>query len=197
MSTERKVFSLSPGFAAQFDATESGYVYRWAYRGAAIPVSAAERDAFVAAFNRSLAIEVLIVCMCLVGVLLLTLRFIALPPIEIIGGVVLGSTASAGLAVVMFVQAWRAPVRALSGRPPIAPPLSPSEARRAARAKMGWGHVTFGLLFTLVFAERAMANSPPLGSGPWLWMTALGVATTGFAVYQKRRAQREAVNTDA
>jgi hypothetical protein len=191
VTKRRGVVSLSPGFAAQFDPDGADYVYRHAYRGAAIPVSAAERDAFVAAFNRAVGLQVLAAGVGFLALLVLTIRLIFVPLAYLIAAIVAASLVLTGLVMTIFWRAWQTPARALSGRAPVAPPLTPAEARRAANAKMTWPQIAFGVLITLFFAERAAVGAPPLGSGVWLCMTAFGLFATSYGADKAWRARRE------
>jgi hypothetical protein len=143
-------------FADQFEADVADFLYRKSSKGAAIRVSAAERDGFVVDYKRHyrwlfwgifLAILVLVFGwsfatinadesvnsgMMIVGVFLLMVPFMA------------------GL---MWI--WGAPARTLQRRAAAAPALSADQARELHFAKISYGQLGLGLLLIPVLLLRA------------------------------------------
>jgi hypothetical protein len=174
MSDARPAFSLSPPFAAQFDRDGDGYIYRRAYTGAAIPVSADERDEFVRAFNRVIVGLGLGLLASVISLIVLTIRFAfghgAQPFFWIVGGTSVVTIAGS----LGFLFAWRAPDRALEGRDSVAPPLSRAEARRVGWSKMGWSQAVFAGFWAVFMASRGVEGAPPVA--PWVWFSLAGLS---------------------
>jgi len=192
MSEPRGIFSLSPGFAAQFEPDGDAYVYRKSWKGAAVLVSAAERNAFVAAFNRSVALQLLGLIAGLAAVIIMPIRFaFARGPGTVIW-VVIGASVLSAILVTVTLAAWGAPARALAGRAAVAPPLSASDARRAQWTKTPWGQVVFPGLWAMFLASRGLERASPVA--PWVWFSMaamLFLAAAGVA-WLKWRAGKTA-----
>src|SRR5690606_22838366 len=72
-----------------------------------------------------------------------------------------------------------APRRLVSGRPDFTPPRPSSEAKREARALLGWRVVIFSLLFSGVVLLGTL-SSPDQTLSWWTWLIGSG---TFFGVY--------------
>ena len=130
-------------FAAQFTPDGLGYRYRRARRGAAVWVTAAERDRFVAAYAQAIdrlwwvTVAVLIVIAAALFALVVAYDVFSSPrQVEVVFSLVF-----AGLVVVYTRRLNRlaaAPAAALAGRMPMASPLNPAEWRRAAIRAQPW-----------------------------------------------------------
>ncbi|MDB5499768.1 MAG: hypothetical protein JWP28_3799 [Phenylobacterium sp.] len=115
-------------FVDQFEPDGTSYVYRKSSKGAAIRVSAEERDAFIADFNRNLG-------RLYWGLLVGTVVFVL--PLTIWVAMQDGELSQwsiyAGLGVVLALymlgwqQAWNAPARKLATRSTVAPERSRDE----------------------------------------------------------------------
>jgi hypothetical protein len=188
MSDFRRVISLSPGFASQFTAEGNGYHYRWACRGAAIPVSAAERNGFVADFNWSLGLQVLALLAGIAAVALFAIRSsvtpVAHPVVIIVAGVSLTTT----LVALTAWAAWRAPVQALSNRAPVAPPRAAAEVRRSAWAWMRWPQFAFSGGWILFLFELGARRKAPADRLAWWGLAAILFLAMTFAAYKTWRA---------
>lgn len=190
MSDASRVFSLSPGFAAQFDRDGEDYIYRRACRGRAIRVSAAERDAFVAAFNRALALQILALLAGLVAVIFLTIQFAFARGALTVVWVVAGTTAVTAIVILAFLAAWTAPARALADRTSVAPALTGAAARRAGWARTTWAQIAFAGFWGLFLASRGLAPSPTFPRWTWFSAAALMFFASATLAYLKWRLGR-------
>jgi hypothetical protein len=142
-------------FTNRFEPDGEGFLFRANIRAAGIPVSASERDRFVAEFGRGILIATWT-----------TAGFIVL----LIVGFVLVATANVGnlpefaayllVAVCMlpflaaFHWLWNAPVRALSARAPATAERSKTEARRLAFQRMTWSQLGLAAVMVPVILLR-------------------------------------------
>lgn len=131
-------------FAEQFEPDGSGFLYRESMRGAAIPVTRAERDGFVAAFNRRLRYAAW--AMVPTTFVPLILMIVLLPgPDDDIVSVVIGGSLGVGILLFLVVHRWayKAPIRELGARPTATAPRSREDMRRRMFAKMSYGQLSF------------------------------------------------------
>lgn len=183
-------------FAAQFESDDrQGYLYRRYGRGAGIPVSAAERDAFVADYRRGIrwwfvgfggATVFAILVLTFIG-----LRFdldARLPAYTMPILVVVLLT----VAIMATVRrAYDAPRRALEARAPVGPERSDEEAKAIAIARQSWWQI-FGVFagMLLLVGEQALGHDVLHGWGRlWLLLLAFGVAATSYAAVRKWQHQ--------
>lgn len=192
MSEPRGVFSLSPGFAAQFEPDGDAYVYRKSWKGAAVPVSAAERDAFVAAFNRSVGLQLLGVVAGLAAVIIVPIKFAFARGPETLVWVVVGSCVLTAIVVAVSWASWGAPARALAGRPAVAPPLSAPEARRAQLIKSPWAQLIFTGFWAVFLASRGLERTSAIAPSVWFSMAAILFVGTAVVAWLKWRAGKTA-----
>jgi hypothetical protein len=145
-------------FAEQFEPDGSGYLYRRSRKGAAIRVTADERDRFVSAFNDSLLIGVWILCG---GVGLLMVGLVSAAKAgpagsfnsisSIIG--IFGATLIVSIPYFLhYWWIWRAPARELRGRAPVAPERSSKEMRQLRLARLTWRQLGLATLGALLLA---------------------------------------------
>jgi len=189
MSDRRHILNLSPGFAAQFVPDGDGYLFRKAWKGAAIPVDAAERDDFVSAFSRALLLQLFGLVAGLAAVVILPIEFaFARGPLTVVW-VVVGATALTVVLVLGFCAAWEAPSRALAGRAAVLPALSKAEARRAGWANLSWAQIGFYLFWALFLASRGLNRTSTIA--PWIWFSMAAILLLGSAViaFQKMRVK--------
>jgi len=182
-------------FAAQFeDDGKGGYLYRRYGRGAAIPVSAAERDAFVATFDRRsrwwmiglmVAAVTGIVAAALVGT---AMHLGAVATYVGIGAMV---TVLVAAILMMTHRTYDGPRQALASRASIGAERSPKEAREIARARQSWAQILIVFVIIMVqFAVVALRYDVLHGSGRlWLLYPAFGVMACGYAAIRKWQIQ--------
>lgn len=170
--------TVRENFARQFTPDGDGYLYRQRQRGAAIRVTMAERDDFVAAFNRGVGrlfwggLAGLIAAMAVFEV-----WPTLLPPDwqarhEVIVAVVFG---------VAFLAIWwrltTAPDRLLERRARVAGPLDAAARRRVNFAGLSWGVLVFGAVVTLALIGQTLREP-----GPVQWAYVVGGAI-GFGFF--------------
>jgi hypothetical protein len=173
-------------FERQFEATDhGGYLYRCYFKGAAIPVTAGERDAFTEQYVVRLYVilSVMVVAlMILLGVLVMRTGASSIgqiPPTQIFAGMVAMSIVAAGWMEWVF----RAPARALKGRTPVVG-LSKDAARAASFNRMSYAQLALlaGIGATAPLAHRH--NS-------WHWAYwPIGVCLVAAAAIQAFRKWR-------
>ncbi|MDB5706847.1 MAG: hypothetical protein JWN66_3963 [Sphingomonas bacterium] len=182
-------------FAAQFESDgKGGYLYRDSERGAAIPVSAIERDAFVATYDRQsrrslIGLTVVTIAAIVAGVLV----GMALHLGTLLQGVAFAVSMVAIVTAIMVMthRTYGAPRRALAGRASVGVERSRREARDIARARQSWGQI-LGVFAGFVgsFAAPALRYDALHGWGRlWLLLLAFGVMACGYAAIRKWQIQ--------
>jgi hypothetical protein len=143
-------------FADQFKADGADFLYRKSSKGAAIRVSAAERDRFVADYKRHYRWffwGMMVAMLALVfgwAFLAANADDAANTGMMIVGVFVLMVPFMAGL---MWI--WGAPARALQRRAAAAPALSAKEARDLHFSKISYGQLGLGLVLIPLLLLRA------------------------------------------
>lgn len=173
---------LRQRFRDQFTPAGNGWVYRRAGRGAALPVSLPDVEAFVAQFDR--ALRRLFWGGVGSGVAL---------------GIVLGATDGRWPAALaphafwivalpfllgwgaIFWLVWDAPHRILAGRAPVAPALSGREVRRHGLRTLPWSAVVLGMVVTVGLIARVAFGDDPAGSSARGYYAYAGVLLAVFA----------------
>jgi hypothetical protein len=184
MDLDSKFRQPASPFARQFGEEGGQLVYRKHQKGPAVPVTEAERDAFIKRFHRSLWR-----LMWLVVPALLALAFIYVstqPPdaytrMEDQPGAYVSIT----LAIMGFVAAqyrlYGAPMRELKDRPPVAPALTKAEALAVRARQVSWAQIVIPLLLAVALV-LSKASDPAAPAG-WRWFWALfGAAILAVAV---------------
>ena len=179
-------------FTDQFEATDGGYLYRKSMRGAPIRVSAAERDAMVAAFKRSLP---LLLWGWVAALLLLILGFVVFAAASDAGPESLTTwliPAIVPLALAYWVccmHVWNAPARQLGRRTPIGPERTRAEVRRHVLARMSWGELLIAVALLGVFLLNLVSRENILEGWHRLWLLVFAAAAVGILVriWQKWR----------
>jgi hypothetical protein len=188
-----RVARMRQSFADQFQPEGSGFVFRKSFKGAPIIVTAAERDRFVADFNRNLRWAIWGSMAAMVALVLALVAFTVMTdktpsdlwlyvPVVLLAG---GLTAA-----VMAI--WNAPARALARRSPVGAPLSREEARRAALTRITWGQVLGGVFALPLLALQLSRYYDLLHGWGRLWLVVIAAlaAVLLFAVYRKWRYGR-------
>jgi len=167
-------------FARQFTPDKDGFVHRQRQRGAAMPVSAAERDDFVAAFDRGIG-------RLFWGVLAVVIAVMAafqlwpdiLPPTwrpwhE--------AMVAAGAALSCGTIWWRlstAPDRVLERRAIVAAPLDAAARRRADFAGLPWTVLSLGALLMAGLIAQTLSQPGPTD---WTYIAGGAVGLAFFAL---------------
>jgi hypothetical protein len=191
MSDVRRVVRQNTPFAAQFEPDGGGYIYRKDYAGEAIRVSAAERDAFVAAFHRWLVVQILALIVGVVAVIFLVARSHFGRGSDPVLWLIIGTSAVTGLSVVGWQVCWDAPARALADRAAVAPPLTRAEGRRKTLANTSWTMVAFGAIWTVWIVVRGVTAVEPLEGWAWLEAAVSLLAASALAYSKWRLRQAE------
>lgn len=147
--------NLRVRFRHQFTPTDKGYVYRRGSRGAALPVSVEDREAFVAALDRSLN------RLFRGGVATAVLLFGLAAWAGQSGSAFLARHADA-LAIGVFGvgwgsliwSAWSRPHRLLDGRPPVVRALTGGEARAGNLRTLPWRVLLVGAGLSVALVVR-------------------------------------------
>lgn len=134
-------------FADQFSVGEHGLINRKHQKGAPIRVSKAERDGFVAAFNKRIRYATWFIFPATVALILLLVWLTpgADSPVSLIamwGGIV----AILLPFMMIYYWAWNAPSRELERRTPEGPALTEEEARALAFSKITYAQLALAAL---------------------------------------------------
>jgi hypothetical protein len=186
--------SLLAAFTLQFEKTGSGWEFRRYGRGAAIPVSDAEHEAFVAAFIRRIR--------HLSWGLMGSVAILALG-MAIAAGIIPGPAPYAAAGVlgaggfILFMIAWfqtfAAPSAALARRTPVAGALSKDEARERAFSRMSWGQLALVPFAAAVMTIPGRGMNMWVGSGRWFLVApAALLLLTAVQAFRKWRLERHA-----
>ena len=182
-------------FAAQFESDgKGGYLYRRYGRGAAIRVSAAERDSFVATFGRqSRWWFVGLAVATVAGIIALALIGAALHFGEVAQYVSIGAMISVFVTAILVLtfRAYDVPRQALTGRKSTGADRSHEEAREIARARQSWGQILgVFVTFVIAFAAQTLRYDVLHGWGRlWLLFLVFGVMACGYAAIRKLQTQ--------
>lgn len=181
---------LRQRFRDQFARAGNGWVYRRAGRGAALPVSAPDMEAFVTAFDRALR-----------------RLFWGGVGSGMVLGIVLGATDRRWPAALaphafwivaapfllgwgaLFWLAWDAPHRVLAGRAPLAPALTGSAVRRQGLRTLPWSVLALGAAVTLGLVARVALAADPTGAaarGYYLYAAVLLAVFGALAIAKLR-----------
>lgn len=178
-------------FAAQFENDgKGGYLYRCYGRGAAIPVSAAERDAFIATFDhRSRWWMIGLTVAAVTGIVAAILIGTAVHLGEVATYVGIGATVTVLVAAILMMthRTYDGPRQALAGRASIGAERSREEAQVIARARQSWGEILVAFVTILVaFTALALRYDVLHGWGRlWLLFPVFGVMACGYAAIRK------------
>lgn len=194
MFAEVHLARLKQAFAAQFTPERDGYLYRRGQRGPGIRVTCAERDRFVATFDRAIVRwawgMVLATIVTLGGLALLP---VALPPP--FNGY--EESIAIALLLVCFMSMWwwirAAPARALERRVQIDQGVSGADFRRASLVAMPWSLPVVAALFQIALVVRVACFEPdPWARQQWGYYMVAAVGLTGMAAisWLKWRARR-------
>ena len=181
---------LRARFRDQFTPMGDGYVYRRNSRGAALPVSAVDAQAFVASFERVSR------RMTWGGVLGAMAMFGALAALDVRWPAWLTPYAFWAAAVpfllvwcTVFWTVWNTPYRVLDGRAPLAPALTGPQVRQQGLRTLPWSVLTMGALVSVGLAVRVLFEPDPFGPvnrGYYVWAAVLLLFFGGMALAKVR-----------
>lgn len=183
-------------FVDQFQQDGDAYLFRKALRGAAIRVTAAERDAFIADFDKSLRRSTRIFVLAIVAITLVAIGgAVALELAEPWMTIAITAPFIVALAtfVTVIIRSYGAPARSLAHRVAIAPPLTRSDARKMALDQLRWSHfASFAALFAVATWQIHINWDITRGWGR-IWLVLAAVMAIGIAVqaYRKWRHDRK------
>jgi len=167
MTKRSSLDGLSATFADQFEPDGANFIYRRHMTGPAFRVSAAEREAFIHAYQRRMRIS--LSSLVAAVVILIVLGVGLIPDLE--GSeadfayyALLGITILAILVIVRW--AWNAPARDLDRRTPMAPALSKDEARRLTFARISYAKLAAVAIVAAALAVGRATDED--GSALWL-----------------------------
>ena len=178
-------------FADQFTEESGRLVYRKSLIGPPVELAPAERDSFVARFNKDLG--------------RLQFAFVAVLIIAVVGGAVAAVVwnwdvsaweflVPVAVLMVPYVLIWRriwaAPALALAGRAVVGQQRSKDEVRREMLQKMTWGRIASGGAVSLLALWRVHWDQS-LWRGDnlmWLALAVLVLAAVAVAAIRKYRA---------
>ena len=135
-------------FADQFEADVDGFIYRKSSCGAPIKVSAAERDRYIAGFNRFLKYWFWGIVAGILGLSLVAAFYLS-PSDDGPSGWI-GVALIAAVAMIAYLWGWNAPARELRGRGTVGAARSKAEIRRRH-----FEQLTYGQIIAMVVAAGA------------------------------------------
>ena len=167
-------------FARQFTPDKDGFIYRRRQRGEAIRVTAAERDGFVAAFNRGVG---RLFWGGIAGVIAVMATFELWPTVLPVGWRPWQETIVAAVAAILFLAIWwrllTVADRALERRVAIAQPLDGAARRRAHFAGLPWAVVIFGAVLMLGIIGQGFDRP---GATAWIYFAGGAIGFAFFAL---------------
>lgn len=170
-------------FARQFTTDAGGLLYRRGQRGAAYRVTAAERDGFIADFNRGVG---RLFWSALIGVIavfaLLELRPTLLPAALQPWREAIVTVATVVAVTTIWWRLSNAPARALERRVQVALPLDGAARRRVNFAGLPWGTLALGAGITLLLIVQVLRQPGPLDGTAWAYIAGGAIGFVLFAV---------------
>lgn len=181
---------LRQAFADQFSVGEHGLFYRKYQKGAPIRLSKAERDGFVAAFNRRIRYATWSIFPATVGLILLLVWLTPGADSPVAQVAMWGGIAGILLLfMVIYYWAWNAPSRELERRNPEGPALTKEEARALAFSKITYGQLSLAALMGLGLIWKMSTKIDVFHGWGVVWL-AVGAAVVVLAGVQAIRKWR-------
>jgi hypothetical protein len=181
-------------FADQFEPDAQGFIYRKYMKGAPIQVNSAERDRYIATFNRYIKYAswgmfggMLFLAVALA--IYATARGIDLPDMAIYVGI--------GVIFVAFMAGyywnWNLPARELRGRGPMGEARSRAEIKQLFLAKLTYGQIAAGASAGVVLLLKAHASGDMFSGWNILWtgMAAAIFILSAVQVFRKWRFESQ------
>jgi hypothetical protein len=191
--------NLSDIFSKRFEPDGDDYLFRARISAPGIPVSAGERDGFVAVYQRASRWALWGIVGLAMAVAMIQYVALAMSDRQRAGEITLYVVLGLGTAVYVAVNQWlyNAPVRALRGRAPTSPGRTKVDAQRIRFQRMTWSYIT-GMAVLVVVAWLRLAPKHNLFVG-WnkLWLVGLGVYAlllARVAFYKWKSGQTDRVN---
>ena len=180
--------TLRRQFAAQFDDEDSRLVFRANGSGAAIPVSAAERDMFIADYDRFLSRWRWTMILWLVpGLLIAVAILVALDVVDgpwLYGSIVAAIAPGLIYSIRSSYRARTVPKQALAQRPAVSPALTRDVARRKGLRAIPWPTLALAPAYAAFLAWRYGVLASPLAPKHLFWTLLAG----GMIVLSARQA---------
>ena len=173
-------------FEKQFEMEGDGYLYRQGMRAAAVRVTSAEHDAFLAQFARAQRWLMFAFVLVMLAAIVILVFVVPTPPgtDDPLLYVVIGAVIAVFYAACMRI--WNAPARALDRRVRVRGPLSRSEARRRSLEKTTWLEIgAAGVAMTVAWLHFHRAWSTPVWREIWLASGAVLLAIVAWRAFQK------------
>jgi hypothetical protein len=180
-------------FAERFEPDGPNFLYRKNIKSAPIRVSEAERNTFVATFNRRLRY---LVWMMIAATLLLIGLLIALIPNVDGPSAHLGTYVGLGCIfapwMVGYYWAWNGPTRELERRPAVAQAPTREEVRRLKFSKMTYGQLGFAVMTASFLLWKEAAKTDVFHGWGILWLMFAAALIVGATVqaFRKWRFER-------
>lgn len=175
-------------FADQFEPDGSGFLYRKGMKGPAIRVSEAERDEFIAVFNKRLRYSMWSIVPATVILILLLVWLV--PDVDSTAGHVamwIGIAAILAPFMAGYYWAWTAPARDLVRRPQEGAALSEEEVRHLKFSKMTYGQLGFAVLAAVALVWKVSADTDVLHGWGMLWLIFAGLLIAGAGIQAFRK----------
>lgn len=178
-------------FSEQFEAQDDGYLFRERQKGAAIPVTDAERDGFVKKYGIASYLLAFVFVAGFLGIVFAVGTYtdqMASPPSDeiIVTGVIGLTLLWALLYTFAVLRAWNTPVRALSRHTAVSVERSPEDADAAMISKIGWDKLGLGAV-AIAFAFFKFGRKYDLTKGFGLLLASLTAIAAAILVYQAYR----------
>lgn len=184
-------------FADQFTGDAEGYVYRKGQKGEPFRVSEAERDAFIASFNRRIRYSSWSILPATI-ILILALAWLIPDSDSVEANVAiwigLGAILLPFLAV--YQWSWNAPVRELQGRTPEGVPLTKYEARALVFSEITYGQLALGAAMGVGLVWKQSSETDVLHGWGVIWLLIGGglILLSAVQIFRKWRFHQREVN---
>jgi hypothetical protein len=175
-------------FADQFSRDAHGLIYRKSQKGAPIRVSEAERDGFVATFNKQKRYAMWATVSAILA-LLVPFAWMSLNTNSATIKLAKWAGIVAIFAIYMTIHfwIWNAPSRALRNRPPEGAALTKAEARELAFSKITFGQLGFCALMGAGLVWKMSIRTDVFHGWGRIWLVAGGmlIALAGIQAIRK------------
>ncbi len=177
-------------FADQFEQDANGFRYRRGMKGAAYRVSEAERDQFVATFNKRLRYASWAIAPATIILILLLAWLIPDSDGELAKGAIWGGVAAILIPfLAIYYWAWNAPARELQRRTPESAALTREEARSLAFSKITYGQLGLAAAFGVGLVWMKSVDEDVFHGWGMIWLVS-GVGLVALSVVQAIRKWR-------